>query len=109
MGCFFSCVLNSSWQVWHQQKSVDSSMNCIWSTDEDCFGSIKDSRFLALPFYLGIDRIEMPTVFQKERNLPLGLCNLTRNKECSDVRIFVFISVFPFLLYLLPLYIRTCG
>lgn len=82
---FLSCVLNSPLQVWHQQKSVASSVNCVWGIDEDCSGSVKDSRFLALPSYLGIDKVEVPTVFQKERNLHSGLCNLIRNKECSDL------------------------
>lgn len=82
----------------------------------DCCGSIKGSRLLALPSLLGIDRVEMTTMFQKERNLLSGLCSLIRNKEYSDLwralLVFIFtISVFSFLLYLLPqmMCIRTCG
>lgn len=40
---------------------------------------------LALPSLLGIDRVEMTTMFQKERNLLSGLCSLIRNKEYSDL------------------------
>lgn len=84
---------------------VASSVNCIWSTDEDCSGSIRDSRFFAIPPYLEIDRVEMPTVFQKERNLHPGLYNPIRNKECSDLwREFSFcLHYFSVLISAIPL------
>lgn len=85
MGCLFSMYFEQTFAGMAPAEVCCLFCELYLEQRRDCCGSIKGSRLLALPSLLGIDRVEMTTMFQKERNLHSGLCSLIRNKEYSDL------------------------